>query len=198
VLATPTRDLVHGMHRGRALARRIMSSTIEDTIDRVERLYVTITGHPPPIVDGSGPRIPPDSDPVQHVEDQLGRLVIELEQRFAPEPTSAVTWVPRACTWRDDTGFELLVDVPGVPRDRLELSVDDRTLHIRGTRPAPWHEGEPPYACESPFGSFARAFALPERVEPGQITARLDVGTLRVRIARAPRFEVSQIPITCS
>ncbi len=183
------------MHR----AASPMSTSIEDTIDRVEQLYATITGRTPNHENDVGPRIPPEIDPVRHLEDQVGKLVAELEHGFAPDSAGSPQWQPRAFAWRDDAAFELAIDLPGVPREQIELRVEERVLIVRGQRPAPWGDREtPPVACEAPFGNFARAFVLPERVEPGQITARLDAGMLRVRVTRSAPSEPSPIPITCS
>jgi HSP20 family molecular chaperone IbpA len=201
VHAAGPRTLVHDVHRGGALARRPMSPTIEQTIDRVEQLYATITGHPPPQLADRGLHMPPEIDPVRHVEDQLGRLVSELEQGVAPTSSTPPAWTPRVSAWRDEHGFELLIDVPGVPRDQLELRVSERVLVVSGHRAVPWADGArgaSPLACEAPFGRFERAFALPEGVEPSSISARLEAGTLRVRAARSVPSGPSQIPILCS
>jgi HSP20 family molecular chaperone IbpA len=177
----------------------MMNPTIEETIERVEQLYATITGHLPPHVNGNRTRMPPEIDPVRYVEDQLAKLVAAIEQRFTPGGAPATpAWTPRAFAWQDDTGIELALDVPGVAREQLEVRLDGPMLVVRGHRPPPWGERDlqrAPDAHEAPVGTFARAFPLPERVEPGQISARLDDGVLYVRVARVPRSEPSPIAI---
>ncbi len=174
-----------------------MHTSIEETIDRVEQLYAAITGHRPPHVNGNTTRIPPEIDPVRHVEDQLAKLVAAVEQRLAPGVAAPPAWTPRAIAWQDEASYELAIDVPGVPRDRLDVHIEDHVLAVRGERPAPWGDGETrsPATSELPTGRFARMFALPERAEPAQITARLDAGVLRIRIARRARTEGSSIPV---
>lgn len=168
---------------------------IEDTIDRVERLYTTITGHQPPAAT-DGARIPPEIDPARHVEEQLGKLIAAVEGRIAPTTAAPVpSWQPRAVWWQDESGFELAIDVPGVARDTLEVSCDGASVVVRGHRPPPWGElARAPLACESPIGAFARMFALPMRVEPKQVSARLDAGVLRVRVER-PDQQLSLVTI---
>jgi HSP20 family protein len=176
-----------------------MNTGIEETIDRVEQLYMAITGRQPPQVDASTTRIPPEIDPVRHVEEQLGKLVTAVEQQLAPEVVAAPApaWTPRAFAWQHDAAFELAIDMPGVPRERIELSIEGPRLAVRGERPTPWGDGETrsPETCEAPLGRFARTFVLPELVDPAQITARLDAGVLRVRIARRAATHGSTIPI---
>jgi HSP20 family protein len=170
-----------------------MNSSIDETIASVESLYSSITGQKPPRVEAALTRIPPELDPVRHVEDQLAKLVSALEQKFAP---SAPAWQPRTSVWQDDQSFELAIDVPGVTRDSLTVACDGQALVVRGERKAPWGDARQPLSCEAPVGAFARTFALPMYVEPGQITARLDSGVLRVRFARRVQSEPSTITVS--
>lgn len=174
-----------------------MNASIEDTIDRVEQLYAAITGRQPPHVNGNSRRIPPEIDPVRHVEEQLGKLMSAIEQRLSADVSSQPMWAPRASAWQDDAGYELAIDLPGVPRDRIELRIEGNVLAVRGERPSFWGDGETrsPTTCEAPVGAFARTFALPEPVEPAQISARLEAGVLRVTIARRASTQGSSIPV---
>ncbi len=173
-----------------------MNASIEDTIDRVEQLYAAITGRQPPDVNGNSRRIPPEIDPVRHVEEQLGKLMSAIEHGLHADVASRPTWTPRASAWQDDADFELAIDLPGVARDRIDMRIEGNMLAVRGERPTPWGDGETrsPMTCEVPVGAFARTFALPHPVEPAQISARLDAGVLRVRIARRAT-EGSSIPV---
>lgn len=168
-----------------------MNTSIEQTIDRIEQLYTTITGHAPPHVNGNGAPIPPETDAVRHVEENLAKLLAALS---APTPAApAMQWVPRATTWRDEGGVYLAIDVPGVTRESLRVELSGRTLVVTGERPAPATAFD---ACETPHGTFARSFELAARVEPDQISARLDAGVLRLRVACTQLGEPSPIPIS--
>jgi HSP20 family protein len=172
---------------------------IDETIAQVEQLYVEITGSRPPAINGNSAPIPPESDPVRHVEDQLRRLM-EAVQRATPAAapvTQQQTWMPQVTAWREGDVLEIALDVAGVPREQIDVRLDDRTLIVQGHRSPPWRTAEPPQveACEMSFGTFTRAFTLGASVSPEHISARLDAGVLRVRVTRATRTEPSQIPI---
>ncbi len=158
-----------------------MNPSIEQTIDRVEQLYATITGHTPPIIEGNGSRIPPETDPVRHVEDQLGRLLAALGQQLVPETSPRAPWSPPMIAWQDDTGYELAIAMPGIARDQIELWLEPRALVVRG---------------ELPVGRVERAVALPQSVDKSDITARLEAGLLRVRITRRAGGQPSQLTIS--
>jgi HSP20 family protein len=175
-----------------------MNASIEETIERVEQLYFALTGKRPPHVEGAP--IPPETDPVRHVEEQLGKLVAATEQ-LAPAQASSPAWTPRSCAWRDETGVHLAVDLPGVARESIELELEGRRLIVRGTRVPPWQGAKAAgevAACEAAYGPFARAFVFAARVEPEQLAARLDEGVLHVRVSRAQLGESSRIPILAS
>jgi HSP20 family protein len=176
-------------------------NSIEETIGRVEQLYAAITGHQPPDVNGGVRRIPPETDPGRHVEEQLGRLLAAVETRFTPGAAPSPVWQPRTIAWQDELAYELAIDVPGVAREQIELRLEGPMLVVRGQRQPPWGDRDlpgVPDACEAPLGVFTRAFPLPERVEPARISARLEAGVLRIMIARGATAEPSQIAITCS
>ena len=183
--------LVRRVHCGRAP----MNASIDDTIARVEQLYFALTGTRPPSVDSAA--MPPETDPARHVEDQLTKLLAATEQ-LVPAAASAATWSPPVSAWHDDAGVYLAIDLPGVARDSIELEIDGRRLVVRGTRAAPWPSASRPDACEVTSGTFARAFAFAQRVEPEQLSARLEAGVLNVRIARAQLGEPARIPILAS
>jgi HSP20 family protein len=173
---------------------RDMNASIDETIERVEQLYFALTGTRPPNIDGAP--MPPETDPVRHVEDQMSKLFAAAE-KLAPT-TSAAAWSPPVCAWHDEAGVYLAIDVPGVTRESLELELDGRRLVVRGTRVAPWPTAARPDGCEVAHGAFTRAFAFAEHVEPEQLSARLEAGVLHVRVARARLGEPARIQILVS
>jgi HSP20 family protein len=170
-----------------------VNQIIDDTIQRVERLYSALTGGPVPPPNGHVP-IPPESDIARHVEAQLDRLAAAIE-RQAPASgpnTPSTAWTPRACTWHGESHLEIVLEVPGVTRADLEIGVEDRTLVVRGRRPTPWGARTTQVTTEMPVGAFMRTFVLPVRVEPQDVAARLADGLLAIRIQRNPQAETAR------
>lgn len=172
-----------------------MQSTIDETIERVEQLYATLTGQRAPHPNGGSVPIPPETDPLLHVQEQLGRMVSAAEQLFArsmPQPA----WTPHAVAWRDDGGLTIALDVPGVARDQLQIRVDGGSITVSGQRRPPWSEATRSVdACDTPLGMFTRSFWLGAQLAPEHVTARLADGVLAIRITATERGEASQIPI---
>ncbi|WP_394822113.1 Hsp20/alpha crystallin family protein [Pendulispora albinea] len=86
-------------------------------------------------------------------------------------------------------------DLPGVKREDLELTVEGRTLTIRGARKfaEPGQNKGDGKAGQvllgRSYGSFNRAFTLPEDLDVSRLTAELVEGVLTIRI---PRLEASK------
>jgi len=156
---------------------------IDQAIQVVERLYQTVTGRPPPDSAPHAP-IPPEVDAFGHVERQIERLLGEID------PTGAVSpaWGPRLAVWELDDAIVLALDLPGIPRDAVEVSIVDNLLTVSGERSAPWSTGEPKprlHVAEPPTGRFRRTVALPARARVDQMNAQLQAGVLEIRIPLA-------------
>lgn len=189
--------LVHNVHRGLArMEDTAMNATIEQTIERIEQLYQTITGTRPPYRNGSAVPIPPESDPVVHVEEQLERMVTALEQ-LVPSQRPSVAWTPRTVAWRDDEGIAVAVDLPGIARDQIDINVDKQVITISGQRHMPWTRARPARSvdtCDIAFGTFSRSFVFASQLVPEHVSARFDQGVLTIFVG-SKQGEPSQIPI---
>ena len=79
---------------------------------------------------------------------------------------------------QNDEGLVLKADLPGVPRENVELSVENNVLKLFGrARPIEGHEGQP-VALEYRVGDFYRSFILSEEVDTERIRAEMASGVL--------------------
>lgn len=164
---------------------------IEDTIARVERLYVSITGHePPPARDAPFAPIPPERSPERHVEEQLDRLLECLSPAWPERAPSEVDFTPPLSVWEGRDATLVSIELSGVSRSDVEVSVSDNVLTVTGRRsPA---LGLPDAelvlrVTERPFGTFRRSIVLPPDAVAEQFRAELKDGVLEIRIPRAQR-----------
>ena len=103
--------------------------------------------------------------------------------------------IPRVDVIEDDAGITLLADVPGVPKDQLELRVEGDTLTFEGAI-APLTPGqlEPIYA-EVRVPKYRRAFTLSRELDANKITANLKDGVLNLRIPKQAHAQPRRISI---
>lgn len=87
-------------------------------------------------------------------------------------------------------------DLPGVKEDDLEVTVTGNRLVVGGKREAEErHEDERFYAYERSYGTFSRAFTLPDGIDSDHVEAKLADGVLTVRVAKAPELQPRKIPL---
>ncbi|GIW24055.1 Hsp20/alpha crystallin family protein [Meiothermus sp.] len=105
----------------------------------------------------------------------------ELSRRFASQEALG-EWVPAVDVLDEGTQFRILVDVPGVKNEDLELLEEGQTITLAGVR----HSVIGSYARqERPAGSFRRTLTLPEAIRPNSAQASLKGGVLELILQKA-------------
>jgi len=86
--------------------------------------------------------------------------------------------------------YTIRVELPGVEKESLSLSVDDDTLVISGEKHQQKEESEGGYHCvESSYGSFRRLLSLPEDADQEKLDAKFKNGVLTITLPRLPQPE---------
>jgi len=125
----------------------------------------------------------------EQVRDQLRRLLMHLDELRTIAPTPGA-WSPPVDLCEMSDAIVIRIELPGVRREDLRLSILDNALKIEGRkqRATPsGAEGEKPlrFVClERSYGSFARTIALKWPVEVEKISAGLEDGVLHVRLPK--------------
>lgn len=122
------------------------------------------------------------------LQDRMNRLFEEAADRRgggAREEEGEIEradWIPAADVYEDEREYLLALDLPGINRDGLEVSLDDGRLVIRGERAAA--EGLHARRAERPQGRFVRTFSLPDAVDRGRIAADYKDGVLLLHLPK--------------
>lgn len=101
----------------------------------------------------------------------------------------AEPWTPPIDVYETPSAYVITVEVPGVPREQVELAVEDTRLTIRGRRfEATPQTGEPAHyhLVERGHGTFARSFEFVDRVDVDRVSADLAEGVLTITLPKAP------------
>lgn len=94
-------------------------------------------------------------------------------------------------------GFVFKADVPGIKEKDLDITMTGNRLTISGKRVAETVEATDIfYARECPYGSFTRAFTLPEGTDGNdQIRAVLNQGVLTLFLPKRPEQQPRRIEV---
>ncbi|MDT8435131.1 MAG: Hsp20/alpha crystallin family protein [Gemmatimonadota bacterium] len=138
--------------------------------------------------DDTGAARPRPLDEIQgFVED-----VLENVRAFAP---AAAGKGPRIEVAESSDALHVQIDLPGVPRDAVDVSALDEELRVRGRRPRPdYPDGAVVRRSERSYGEFHRTLKIPGWVDADGIRARLENGVLELRLPR--RSETGEHRVT--
>jgi len=95
----------------------------------------------------------------------------------------------------DSTGITLYADLPGVPKDKLNLHVESDTLTIEGDVDFSTPEGMEASYAEVSVPRFRRVFTLSKELDTGKVSAELSQGVLALRIPKAEHAQPRRIDI---
>ena len=133
-------------------------------------------------------------DPFKELQDIERRLGAVLS---ANKPVQKVDiFTPAVNEKVDEKGYYLEVDLPGVKKEDIEISVNEGVLTISGERKLEKKEEKDNYTrIESFFGRFERAFKLPADADLDNIDAKYENGVLKIFIPRKSKPEGKKIEI---
>ena len=94
-------------------------------------------------------------------------------------------------------GYVFRADVPGIREEDLEVHLTGHRLTISGKREAETREEhETFYAVERSYGSFSRAFQLPDGIDANRVVADLHDGVLSVTVAKVASMQPKKIAVS--
>ena len=97
-----------------------------------------------------------------------------------PEMT---TWIPKMDVFEKEGELVLKVDLPGVPKDNIKITVEEGFLVIAGERKEEKEVKEDNYyRFERELGAFYRRLPLDFEVDPNLIKATFKEGVLEVKV----------------
>jgi HSP20 family protein len=134
------------------------------------------------------------------LQDRMNRLFEDATQRRASEtdPRDEIEradWCPAADVYEADGEYVIAVDLPGIDRATLDVSVDENRLTVKGSRPeghTTQHRGE----C--PRGKFLRTFSVPGSVDQKAIKADYKDGVLEVHLPKRSERKAQRVEIKVS
>ena len=106
-------------------------------------------------------------------------------------------WSPALDLYQSHDNMIAVVELPGMSKDDIEISLHDRTLTISGERKRERSSnGEKAECTERYVGTFRRSIALPTRVDANKVSATYRDGILTVALPKAEEVKPKQIQVS--
>ncbi len=115
------------------------------------------------------------------------------QTRNQPEPEA--TLLPAVDVIEDGEGITLYADLPGVPKDRLNLNIDADTLTIDAEIVVDTPQNLTASHAEVDRPRYRRVFALSKELDVERIKAEFNQGVLTLRIPKAQHAQRRRIEI---
>ena len=106
---------------------------------------------------------------------------------------------PEADVMESQEEIRVMVELPGVPSDQIEVSLEDNVLTISGEKREEREEGDTEqrwHLSERRYGRFSRSFVLPREVETEKIEASFNNGILTITVPKSERAKPRRIEVS--
>lgn len=118
------------------------------------------------------------------LQGRMNRLFGDVYLHGDDDVTAQGSWVPPVDIF-ETAGRDLVLkaELPDMTREDIEVTVENGTLTLRGTKKAPADVKDEQYRrIERSFGTFSRSFRLPQTVDTAKVAADYRNGVLTVRL----------------
>jgi HSP20 family protein len=117
------------------------------------------------------------------LQDRMNRLFGNVYLRDE-DVTNRSEWIPPVDIFETDP-HDLVVkaELPDMTREDIEVTVENNTLTLRGTKKVPTEIKEEQFRrIERSYGTFSRSFTLPNTVDASKVSAEYKNGVLTVKL----------------
>src|SRR5574338_641145 len=101
--------------------------------------------------------------------------------KASEKPRDEAALLPPVDVIEDASGITLYADMPGVPKENLNLQIEADTLTIEGELSLEVPEGMEASHAEVSLPRYRRMFTLSKELDAGKVNARFEQGVLTLR-----------------
>jgi HSP20 family protein len=107
-------------------------------------------------------------------------------------------WSPVTDVREDENGLNVVVELPGMSSDDVNVSVENGVLSISGEKKQENEESDADdnyHLVERRYGKFERTFRLPRGVDADKVKAKFENGLLKIDLPKSEKAKKRQIAI---
>jgi HSP20 family protein len=128
----------------------------------------------------------------QELQVQQQRELQEKQEGTAPTRS----FIPNTDIYETEEALTVVLEVPGVERSNINISVENGVLSIEGRIDSSKYKDLIPIYTEYPVGDYRRSFSLSSQIEQQKITADLSDGVLTITLPKAEQAKPRRIALT--
>ena len=138
----------------------------------------------------------PWADRWSSVRDELNALLeLPFWPTFGRQGQLLSGWAPALDLYQNNENVVAVVELPGMRKEEIEISLHDGSLTIAGERKSEAGSGEKAERTERYIGKFRRSISLPVQVDANKVSATYRDGILTVTLPKAEEAKPKQITV---
>jgi HSP20 family protein len=107
----------------------------------------------------------------------------------------ARVFLPTADIYETDDALNVVLEMPGVEKNSVDIRVEDGVLKIDGRLDFSKYQGLQPLYTEYNVGHYSRSFRLPSRIDQTKIAAELKDGVLSLVLPKVEEAKPRTIQV---
>ena len=119
----------------------------------------------------------------------------ELEKKKEEATVPARVFVPTADIYETEGALTVVMEMPGVDKGNVDISVQDGTLKVEGRLDFSKYEGLQPVYTEYNIGHYARSFNLSSKIDQNKIGAEMKDGVLSLVLPKVEEAKPRTIQV---
>ena len=119
----------------------------------------------------------------------------ELEKKKEEATVPARVFVPTADIYETKGALTVVMEMPGVDKGNVDISVQDGTLKVEGRLDFSKYEGLQPVYTEYNIGHYARSFSLSSKIDQNKIGAEMKDGVLSLVLPKVEEAKPRTIQV---
>lgn len=128
----------------------------------------------------------------QELQVQQKREVEKKQETTIPSRA----FLPVTDIFETDQALTVVLEMPGVGKDNVDISVENDILTIEGRINYSKYEGLEPVYTEYNIGHYVRSFQLSSKIEQSEISAGLKDGVMTLVLPKAEKAKPRKIKLS--
>ena len=125
----------------------------------------------------------------QHLQESLAYLSL-------PAVASHSGWSPNTDVYETPDSLVVKMEIAGISKDDLEITLNDRVLLVRGHRKDPCRQRRCSFRqMEIDYGHFERHIVIPRSVDGSRVRAQFNNGFLQIELPKSQQSEHATVTI---
>jgi HSP20 family protein len=104
-------------------------------------------------------------------------------------------FVPVADIYEAENDLTVIMEMPGVDKGNVDISVEDGVLNVEGRLDLTKYQGLQPLYTEYNIGHYSRSFRLSSKIDQNKIAAEMKDGVLSLKLPKVQEAKPRSIQV---